>query len=161
MTHDLAVTMLIDATTSVAGISREELLGRSRPNRIVVPRQALMIVARERFHLTHKQIGKMLNRDHSTVVQAQTKRDDPLIAEAVKKINAWLDADRAQLIALDPSADWIHITANGDGPHVLCTRCGASSIFTLPIGIQEMMRQVETFAQSHLCCPTNGGNSSC
>lgn len=160
MTQHIA-RILFDATTRVTAISPEELRGRSRPNRIAIPRQALMIVARERFHLTHEQIGKMLNRDHSTVVQAQHKRDDPLIAETVKKINAWLDADRAQLVALDPAADWIHVTANGEGLRILCTRCGHSNAFTLPVGAKEMTMQVEVFAQSHQCCPTNGGILSC
>lgn len=50
------------------GVTREDVLGRSRVGRIVEARQHCYWHFRERGR-TFQQIGKMMGRDHSSVVQ--------------------------------------------------------------------------------------------
>jgi chromosomal replication initiation ATPase DnaA len=48
-------------------VTREDILGRSKPERIVLARQMVYYILRQRG-LTFKAIGAMMGRNHSTVV---------------------------------------------------------------------------------------------
>ena len=51
-------------------VTREELAGRSRKQRIVKPRQLAMFLARKYTDLPLKEIGRVFNRYHATVVHS-------------------------------------------------------------------------------------------
>ncbi|HEY1295902.1 MAG TPA: chromosomal replication initiator protein DnaA [Chloroflexota bacterium] len=52
------------------GINADELKGKSRHKQIVEPRQIAMFLLREDAHLSTPDIGRLLNRDHTTVLHA-------------------------------------------------------------------------------------------
>jgi chromosomal replication initiator protein len=52
------------------GINSDDLKGKSRHKQIVVPRQIAMFLLREDAHLSTPDIGRLLNRDHTTVLHA-------------------------------------------------------------------------------------------
>jgi chromosomal replication initiator protein len=52
------------------GINADHLKGRSRQKHIVVPRQISMYLLREDAHLSTPDIGRLLDRDHTTVLHA-------------------------------------------------------------------------------------------
>ena len=59
---------LVDEVAQTHGINRDELLGTHRHPRVAHPRQNLCLLAQERFGWSTTQIGRMIGRDHSTVV---------------------------------------------------------------------------------------------
>ena len=76
---------IIDAVADVFGLSRDELVGRSRSHDIALPRQVAMYLMREEVNASLPQIGEALGgRDHTTVMYACEKvadmieRDDRL-----------------------------------------------------------------------------------
>jgi chromosomal replication initiator protein len=52
------------------GLNSDDLKGRSRHKQIVWPRQIAMFLLREDAHLSTPDIGRLLNRDHTTVLHA-------------------------------------------------------------------------------------------
>jgi chromosomal replication initiator protein len=61
------------------GVSRDELLGRSRSKEMVHPRQVVMYLAREELQITLPQIGEVLGgRDHTTVMYGVEKITDAI-----------------------------------------------------------------------------------
>jgi chromosomal replication initiator protein len=52
------------------GINSDDLKGKSRHKQIVVPRQIAMFLLREDAHLSTPDIGRLLNRDHTTVLHS-------------------------------------------------------------------------------------------
>jgi chromosomal replication initiator protein len=52
------------------GINADELKGKSRHKRVVEPRQIAMFLLREDAHMSTPDIGRLLNRDHTTVLHA-------------------------------------------------------------------------------------------
>jgi chromosomal replication initiator protein len=52
------------------GINSDHIKGRSRQKQIVVPRQIAMYLLREDAHLSTPDIGRLLDRDHTTVLHA-------------------------------------------------------------------------------------------
>jgi chromosomal replication initiator protein len=71
------------------GINPDELKGRSRHKQIVEPRHISMYLLREDAHLSTPEIGRLLNRDHTTVlhglkqVLADIARDGPSRAAVI------------------------------------------------------------------------------
>ncbi len=63
-------TAILLAVARFYGINSDELKGRSRHKQIVVPRQIAMFLLREDAHLSTPDIGRLLNRDHTTVLHA-------------------------------------------------------------------------------------------
>jgi chromosomal replication initiator protein len=61
------------------GVTRDELLGRSRSKEMVHPRQVAMYLAREELQITLPQIGEVLGgRDHTTVMYGVEKITDAI-----------------------------------------------------------------------------------
>jgi chromosomal replication initiator protein len=71
------------------GINCDELKGKSRHKQIVGPRQISMYLLREDAHLSTPEIGRLLNRDHTTVLHglkqivSDIARDGPSRASVV------------------------------------------------------------------------------
>jgi chromosomal replication initiator protein len=61
-------TAVLTAVSRFYGVSVEDLKGRSRHKQIVQPRQVAMYVLREDSHLSTPEVGRLLNRDHTTVL---------------------------------------------------------------------------------------------
>jgi chromosomal replication initiator protein len=61
-------TAVLTAVSRFYGVSIEELKGKSRRKQIVLPRQVAMYVLREDSHLSTPEVGRLLNRDHTTVL---------------------------------------------------------------------------------------------
>jgi chromosomal replication initiator protein len=95
-------TAIVFAVGRYYGINADELKGKSRHKRIVGPRQMAMYLLREDAHLSTPDIGRLLNRDHTTVlhalkqVVADIARDGPCRA-AVRGIREVMAAGTVQL----------------------------------------------------------------
>jgi chromosomal replication initiator protein len=91
------------------GINSDELKGKSRHKQIVEPRQISMYLLREDAHLSTPQIGRLLNRDHTTVLHGLKQivndiaRDGPARA-AIVGIREIVTVGTVQLPTL-PSGD--------------------------------------------------------
>ena len=59
---------ILTAVARYFGVSVDELTGKSRRKQIVVPRQTAMYLLREDAHLSTPEVGRLLNRDHTTVL---------------------------------------------------------------------------------------------
>lgn len=59
---------VLDICCAVYGVSEEELLSSSRKNRLVRVRQQVIRICRDRRGLSFLEIGRRLNRDHSTIM---------------------------------------------------------------------------------------------
>ena len=70
---------IIDAVSALFGLSREELISRSRQRRVTLPRQIAMYLLRSDTQLSMPQIGEELGgRDHTTVMYGVDKIADLL-----------------------------------------------------------------------------------
>lgn len=76
-------TSILFAVGRYYGVNPDELKGKSRHKQVVVPRQIAMFLLREDAHLSTPDIGRLLCRDHTTVlhglkqVAADIARDGP------------------------------------------------------------------------------------
>jgi chromosomal replication initiator protein len=61
---------VVQAVSSVTGIKREHIFGRRRLRRYADARHMAMFLTRQSTKLTVQRIGKLFDRDHSTVVHA-------------------------------------------------------------------------------------------
>lgn len=61
---------VLDICCAVYGVSEEELLSPARTNRLVRVRQQIVRVLRERRGMSYLEMGRRLNRDHSTLIHA-------------------------------------------------------------------------------------------
>jgi len=61
---------LLTAVARYFDVDVESLKGRSRHKQVVVPRQVAMYLLREDAHLSTPEVGRLLNRDHTTVLHA-------------------------------------------------------------------------------------------
>ena len=68
--RSLTPTAILFAVGRYYGVNPDELKGKSRHKQIVVPRQMAMFLLREEAHLSTPDIGRLLNRDHTTVLHA-------------------------------------------------------------------------------------------
>jgi chromosomal replication initiator protein len=61
---------LMTAVARYFEVDVEELRGKSRHKQVVVPRQIAMYLLREDAHLSTPEVGRLLHRDHTTVLHA-------------------------------------------------------------------------------------------
>jgi hypothetical protein len=59
---------ILTAVSRFYSVGLDELKGRARHKRIVLPRQIAMYLLREDAHLSTPEVGRLLNRDHTTVL---------------------------------------------------------------------------------------------
>jgi len=91
------------------GINADQLKGRSRHKQIVGPRQIAMYLLREDAHLSTPDIGRLLDRDHTTVLHALKQivgdiaRDGPSRA-AVRGIREVIQGASVQMPVPSPSS---------------------------------------------------------
>lgn len=75
------VEAVIQQVARIHGLQPQEVTGRGRTRPVVAARQQAMWLARWRLGLSYAQIGRALDRDHTTVIygvaQVQARQDDP------------------------------------------------------------------------------------
>lgn len=74
MTPELIIETAIDTAEAVTGVSRADILGRSRRHPVVVARWSAMAAART-FGLSLPQIGRGFGRDHTSVLNGLNRVD--------------------------------------------------------------------------------------
>ncbi len=78
-TKTLNSSSIINTVAQYFSLTPEEIFGKSREQRLVVPRQIIMYLMREDLSSSFPTIGKELKRDHTTVIHAYSK-----ISEAIE-----------------------------------------------------------------------------
>jgi chromosomal replication initiator protein len=75
----ISIEEVMTTVAAFYGVTRDELLGRSRSKEMVHPRQVVMYLAREELQITLPQIGEVLGgRDHTTVMYGVDKITDAI-----------------------------------------------------------------------------------
>jgi chromosomal replication initiator protein len=59
---------ILIAVARYFGVKTDDLKGKARNKQVVVPRQIAMYLLREDAHLSTPEVGRLLNRDHTTVL---------------------------------------------------------------------------------------------
>ena len=69
--HELTVDFIIDTVCQYYGVKKDKLLGRGRPQKIVIPRQMAMYLCRKELNESFPSLRDYFHRkDHSTVLYA-------------------------------------------------------------------------------------------
>ena len=63
-----AADAILHAVSRYFGVELHEITGKARHKRVVVPRQVAMYLLREDAHLSTPEVGRLLSRDHTTVL---------------------------------------------------------------------------------------------
>lgn len=66
----LSAETIIDTVCKYYNVKKEQVLGKSRPKNVVIPRQMAMYIAREELNDSFPDLVKYFNKDHSTIVHA-------------------------------------------------------------------------------------------
>lgn len=66
----LSAETIIDTVCKYYNVKKEQVLGKSRPKNVVIPRQMAMYIAREELNDSFPSLKKYFNKDHSTIVHA-------------------------------------------------------------------------------------------
>ena len=80
--------------SQVCGLPIEKILGKDRTRRIVIARQLYCYILREHFWYGLVEIGKSINRDHTTIIHSHRlvknllEIDDPQMVEPYEAIMA-------------------------------------------------------------------------
>ncbi len=69
--HELTVDFIIDTVCQYYGVKKDKLLGKGRPQKIVIPRQMAMYLCRKELNESYPSLRDYFHRkDHSTVLYA-------------------------------------------------------------------------------------------
>lgn len=75
--REIKPDQILDAVSSMFGVTVERLLGRDRSRQVALPRQVVMYLMREEANISLPQIGELLGgRDHTTVMYGCDKIND-------------------------------------------------------------------------------------
>ena len=66
----LSAETIIDTVCKYYNVKKEQVLGKSRPKNVVIPRQMAMYIAREELNDSFPSLEKYFNKDHSTIIHA-------------------------------------------------------------------------------------------
>jgi chromosomal replication initiator protein len=66
----LSAETIIDTVCKYYNVKKEQVLGKSRPKNVVIPRQMAMYIAREELNDSFPALVKYFNKDHSTIIHA-------------------------------------------------------------------------------------------
>ena len=76
--HQTTAGDVLQAVSEHFGIEEKELLGRGRSRHIAFPRQLSMYLMRKDADISLEEIGKVLNRDHTTVMHGCRKIEEAM-----------------------------------------------------------------------------------
>lgn len=65
------VSIILHEITARYGVTMEELRGRSRLSRCTMPRLIAYVRLRDETALSYPAIGRMMDRDHSTIIYGE------------------------------------------------------------------------------------------
>lgn len=99
--------VIIDEISELSGLSKKQILGPSRLSRIVWPRRVAMWRMRTELNMSLEGIGKVLNRDHTTVMKA---------LEAVKHVHDKLAAQPDNNASKDQQRESVVLLTAGGKP---------------------------------------------
>ncbi len=86
--QEITIQMVQDEVCALYGIRKDELVGRRRERRIVVPRQVAMYLARDLAGKTLVEIGDAFGKkDHTTVLHSCSKIEEELKTDSTLKEN--------------------------------------------------------------------------
>lgn len=95
-------TASFDYDKIIAGVSefyklpKKYIIGKSQEKEYLIPRQIAMYLCRDILHLTYVQIGRIFDRDHTTVIasvkriQQETKKQATLFLQPIASIKKYL-----------------------------------------------------------------------
>lgn len=92
--------MIMNICSEVSGVSVEKIKSKDRFRSIVVVRQIYCYIARKYFCYTLLEIGKSVNRDHTSVIhsceliETMLQLKDPLITQLYEKVMEKLKKER-------------------------------------------------------------------
>lgn len=85
---------IIAATSTYYGMRIQDILGKSQARECVLPRKIAMFLCRNKLGLPYERIGKIFERDHSTVMasirQVEKNKGTDEIDAALKEIDTYL-----------------------------------------------------------------------
>ena len=102
---------VIELVESVTGISRQKILGRTRPDDVCEARMLAYWLMREMDH-TLGNIGGMLNRDHGSVLNG------------CRRIEAWAELDDRFRVKLERMRQRVENNQVEIKPNWKCPECG-------------------------------------
>ncbi|MEL6707627.1 MAG: helix-turn-helix domain-containing protein [Pseudomonadota bacterium] len=90
---ETAHRLVLDHVATAFEVSLEDLWARSRKRHLVLPRQIAALILHERHLLSVGQIGKLLQRDHTTIFHSLRRArerigKDPALAEKVRALRS-------------------------------------------------------------------------
>lgn len=68
---DYTDRMIVEELCESLGTTLKDMRSTNRKREIVNKRQAIMFVLRDRFGWTHRRVGNIFNKDHSTVTHSE------------------------------------------------------------------------------------------
>ena len=87
-----ALAEIIEAVAAVYGVSHADIVGRARTKSIAEARMAVCLVAKRCTRLSYPEIGRVLGRDHTTVMALVQS------AERLRAKDQWFAAALAELL---------------------------------------------------------------
>lgn len=76
--RQITADLVLSVVGEFYGLSRDKMMGTSRKKQILIPRQISMYLCRDMLGMSLPSIGKLFNKDHSTVSNAIDKIEESL-----------------------------------------------------------------------------------
>lgn len=82
----LSPEFILEIVSTYYSISKEDIMSSKRKKQFALPRQIVMYLCRDELDLTFQQIGKIFEKDHSTVMHSCSKIESELINNSKMKL---------------------------------------------------------------------------
>lgn len=138
-TCPVAMTMIMDIVTEHFRLGPLDLISASRSVRVVRPRMIVCYLARELTTMSASQIGRALERDHTTVAHAIRRAQEGLASD--RAFAAELDALRAKCAAALPAWKRLAEIDAGDNNRFGVTRRARSLVQKLARKVAEAIER--------------------
>ncbi len=94
-TRELTPKLIIDAVAGHYDVSPDAILGKQRDRQTALARQVVIYLLRQEKHYSLTEIGKLLHRDHSTILHnftriSQSMKTDPDLHKSINQIQRQL-----------------------------------------------------------------------
>jgi chromosomal replication initiator protein len=76
---------ILEATSNIFGITKDQILGRSRQKHIAEARQIAMYLCRNKLDLSFPAVAQIFDRDHTTILHANRKIEETLSLDTKTK----------------------------------------------------------------------------
>ena len=92
---------IVKATEQIEGIQHEELVSSSRSSKYAIPRWRIFHISRFELALSYAQIGRLMLRDHSTVIHGLKKYVDEHLKTPTEQARRNIILARAESLFLN------------------------------------------------------------